>query len=104
LHAIEFNERSSVTKRRCAALLQCRKASPYRLIAAMAAEGKTQGQIATALDIDHKTVSKVVKELGKNDSAIKAPQPPAIPDLFAAEPSEDEDDGEPEPLPPPGGN
>jgi hypothetical protein len=46
----------------------------------------------------------VVKRLRKKHGTVETPKPPEIPDLFAAEQSDDEDDGEPEPLPPPGGN
>jgi len=53
----------------------------------MAVEGKTQEQIAKALDIAHQTVSKVLDALTKNGSAAKIGKPPPeIPDLFAADP------------------
>jgi hypothetical protein len=56
-----------------------------RLVAAMAADGKKQKQIAKALDVPQKTVSNVLKQLSQNDGTVKMAKPlPEIPDLFKA--------------------
>jgi hypothetical protein len=46
----------------------------------------------TEFQSDHKTVSNVLEGLGKKHGTVETPQLPQIPDLFAAEPSEDEND------------
>jgi DNA-binding transcriptional regulator LsrR (DeoR family) len=56
----------------------------------MATEGKTQQQIAEALDIPRETVSNVLERFGQNGgTAKKTKPPPEIPDLFAAQPDGD---------------
>jgi ParB-like chromosome segregation protein Spo0J len=76
-----------------------------RLIAAMSAEGKTQQQIAKALDVSQRTVSNVLEALSKNRGNAKTAKPlPATPDLFAEEAEEATGEDEPEPPPPADGN
>jgi DNA-binding transcriptional regulator LsrR (DeoR family) len=57
----------------------------------MAAEGKTQQQIAEALDVDQKTVSNVLQRIRKNNTTVETPKPlPELPDLFEATEEEPE--------------
>jgi transposase len=68
-----------------------------RLFAAMAADGKTQEEIAEALEIPRRTVSDVLSRFGENGGAAKTARPlPEMPDLFSAE-EDDKTDDAPEP-------
>jgi Homeodomain-like domain len=62
-----------------------------RLIVAVATEGKTQQQIAKALDIPQQTVADVLKRNTQNGGTAKTGTLPEIPDLFAAQPDGDFD-------------
>jgi hypothetical protein len=70
-----------------------------RLIVAMAAERKTQQQIAKALEIPQKTVANVLARISQNGGTAKTAKPPQLPHLFEPEPEPEQD----KPSPPPTG-